>query len=162
VSDETTRSLEEVAELYFQMSERATALAVEVTTLREAIEESKKLEVPAHIALAMKLSEVRIRALKEFAAKNGERLAAVETGLMRERNVLLARVAALESQLQVAEPIDREAYEVYRRGAMYLATYVAGARVDHPDSRQQTIVKMWGDIADKIEEARKREESTDG
>lgn len=84
--------------------------------------------------------------------------------LVAERDQLVARVKALESQLTIHEEgcrIDHRAHEVYRRAAMYLATYVAGARSgvelsDDPSCRN--TVKMWGELADEVEECLKREQ----
>lgn len=77
--------------------------------------------------------------------------------VLQEKLELEARVAALESQLAVRDAIDPESHGVYREAAVMLATYVAGCRVDAPDARQRRFVRMWGPLADRVEEQLQKE-----
>lgn len=71
----------------------------------------------------------------------------------------MAHAEALRSQIAVLEQagVDPEVHEVYRRAAMYLATYVAGARESADLGHRRRVDAMWGSVADEVEAAIARE-----
>lgn len=86
-------------------------------------------------------------------------------------DVLKARVAALESQLSMAQPptdrlgnaIDPERYGVYRDAAVTLSTYMAGVRSGRRDAswvKQQE--KVWGSLIDRVNAALATDPSVKG